>query len=96
MSIQDQDQNEIIRLSTIGALSLKLGSLLLAPVLLLLMGWGTWMTVAVFRHDSEIARLDAIISRSLGNRMQPVASELPSYVRRSSIPTNELPPRTSE
>lgn len=61
MSIQDPDGNEIVKLSSLGAASLKLFSLLLVPFLMVMVGWGTWVTARVGEYGERLAVLEHVV-----------------------------------
>lgn len=60
MSIEDSDGNDIVRLSGIWSLLLKIAIVLAPPVFLTLIGWGTWITVQHFDLRSRVALLEYV------------------------------------
>jgi hypothetical protein len=69
MSIRDDDGKEILQLSKIWAWSFKLLMVMVPFVALTLFSWGTWVTVTIFDHASQIRLLHDRATRSGGGNI---------------------------
>ena len=54
MSIKDEDGNEIIHLSALWSASFKLLMVMVPFVALTMFSWGSWVTITIFDHASQL------------------------------------------
>jgi len=67
MSIATDDQGNMqVTLSTLWGFVFKAAAALAIPMMLMLLSWGTWVTVKLSSHDSDIAVLKARVNYHLG------------------------------
>ena len=67
MSVGTDDQGNMqVTMSTLWGFVFKAAAALAIPMMLMLLSWGTWVTVKVSAHDSDIAVLKACIDYQRG------------------------------
>ena len=54
MSIRDEDGNEIIHLNSLWSASFKLLMVMVPFVAITLFSWGSWVTITIFDHNTNI------------------------------------------
>jgi hypothetical protein len=67
MSIRDEDGNEIIHLNSIWSASFKLLMVLVPFVALTLFSWGSWVTITIFDHASQLRVMQDRTTRNSNN-----------------------------
>lgn len=75
MSIRDKDGNEIIHLNSVWSASFKLLMIMVPFVAVTLFSWGTWVTITIFDHNTNIRILqDRGIRNAAKNHELPNAT----------------------
>lgn len=69
MSIKDEDGHEIIHLNAVWSASFKLLMVMVPFVALTLFSWGTWATITIFDHATQLQILQDRHSRPSGGNI---------------------------
>jgi len=67
MSFRDEDGNDIIHLNSLWSASFKLLMVMVPFVALTLFSWGTWVTITIFDHASQLSVMQDRTTRNSNN-----------------------------